>query len=165
MRIVFILLSLFFIFTATCNADEIIGSVREVSAVENTINISGVVVLVQKARIENEFDQLINLSGIAAGDYVSVEGAFAGHAQMRAMKIERRYPEQDKIKGRIESVNAAARELVIGGITIDVPENAWLVDAVGSGIRMDKIKPNYYAECTGTWAGEASFTANRINLN
>ena len=165
MRIGVVLVFISLFFTSVCAADEINGKIQVVSPKDSSITVSGVVIAAQNARIENEFDQLINLSAIVVGDYVEIDGTFTGPGQMMAMKIEKEYPKQDEIKGRIETVDTAKREMKISGITIKIPQNAWLEGHHDTRISIEQILPSYYVECKGIWTGPLEFTASKVELD
>jgi len=160
-----ILVSLLLIFISVCAADEIRGKVGSVSVSDNSIIVSGVHISAQNARIENEFDQPINLAAIVAGDYVDVDGAFTGPGQMMAMKVEKEYPKYDEINGRVDKVDPAKRELTISGITIKVPQDAWLEGHNDMRISIEQILPNYYVECDGNWTALLEFTASKVEFD
>ncbi|NQT22703.1 MAG: hypothetical protein HQ579_04595, partial [Candidatus Omnitrophica bacterium] len=126
---------------------------------------SGVKIAVQSARIENDNDMPITLNAIAVGDYLEIEGSFTGPGQMMAMKIEKQYPEQDEIKGRIESLNAADNKLIISGITVNISQDAWLEGHDDMRISIAQLAVGSYIECKGSWSGPAEFTANKIELD
>jgi len=165
MRIGVVLVFIALFFTSVCVADEINGKTQVVSPKDSSITVSGVVIAAQNARIENEFDQPINLSAIAVGDYVEIDGIFTGPGQMMAMKIEKEYPKQDEIKGRIETVDTAKREMKISGITIKIPQNAWLEGHNDMRISIEQILPNYYVDCKGIWTGPLEFTASKVEFD
>jgi len=174
MRIGVVLVFISLFFTSVCAADEINGKIQVVSPKDSSITVSGVVIAAQNARIENEFDQLINLSAIVVDDYVEIDGTFTGPGQMMAMKIEKEYPKQeiekeypkqDEIKGRIETVDTAKREMKISGITIKIPQNAWLEGHHDTRISIEQILPSYYVECKGIWTGPLEFTASKVELD
>lgn len=165
MRLGLVLVSIVLIFSSVCAADEIKGKAQIVSSKGNSITVSGIVVAAGNARIENEFDQVIDLRFIAIGDYVVIDGAFTGQGQMMAMRIKREYPKQDEIKGKIEAADIAKRELTISGITIKIPKNAWMEGPHNIPISIKQFMPNYYVACKGNWTGPKEFTAIKINLD
>ncbi len=165
MRPELVLVSMLLIFTSVCAADEIKGKAQMVSSKDGSITVSGIVVAAGNARIENEFDQVADISLIAVGDYVVIDGAFTGLGQMTAMRVKREYPEQDEIKGKIEVVDITKRELTISGITIKIPQNAWIEGPHNIPISIKQFMPNYYVECKGNWTGSKEFTAIKIDLD
>ena len=148
-----------------CGADEIKGRITAVDVATGSIDISGVKVLVQNARIENEMDMPITVADLRTGDYLDVEGSFSGAGQMMAMKIEKDYPEQDEIKGMIQSVDAAGNSLVIGGITVKIAPGAWLEGHGDMRITVGQFAAGYYVECKGAWTGQLVFTANKVEMD
>lgn len=165
MRLELVLVSILLIFTSVCAADEIKGKTQVVSPKDSSVTVSGVFIAAGNARIENEFDQPINLSAIAVGDYVEIDGAFTGPGQMMAIKIEKEYPKQDEIKGMIETVDTAKRELKISGIMIKITQNAWLEGPNDTPIAIEQLMPNYYVECKGNWTAPKEFTAIKVDLD
>lgn len=165
MRIGVVSVFILLLFASACAADEINGKTQVVSPKDSSITVSGVVIAAQNARIENEFDQPINLSAIAIGDYVEIDGVFTGLGQMMAMQIDKEYPKQDEIKGRIETIDTAKREMKISGITIKISQDAWLEGHDDMRISIEQILPNYYVDCTGIWTGPLAFTANKLDLD
>ena len=158
-------LFLFTILAVTCDADEIKGRITAVDTNAGIIDISGVKVTVQAARMEDENDMPMTFDALSAGDYLEIEGFFSGPCQMMAVKIERDYQEQDEIKGRIESVDAANNKLVISGVTVTISEAASLEGRDDMQISVSQLNVGDYIECDGSWNGTAEFLASKLELD
>lgn len=153
-----------FVFTGACLADEIRGKVNSVDKTEKTLQISGVLIKAGDAWVENEQDYPLPLGGIAPGDYVEVDGKFTGLSEMKAKKIDRKKPECGVVKGKITSIDIKKREIVIGGITIKVPADAWLEGPNHVKIPLELFAPGYKVECRGEWTGVALLTAFKVTV-
>ena len=162
--VVFLLLILAIGSTAS-NADEIKGRIQAVNGAGNAIEISGVRIVAQNARIENEMDQPIPLTALVVGDYVEVDGYLNAPGQMTAMKIEKDYSGYDEIKGRAEKVDLTNREIFISGVKVKVPQGAYLEGYGDMIITLEQIPVSAYIDCKGSWTGPKEFTANKIDLD
>jgi ribosomal protein L24 len=153
-----------FIITGACLADEIKGKVSSVDKSKKTLQISGVIIQADEAWIEDERDYPLAPSGIASGDYIEVDGKFTGSSEMKASKIDRKKPECAVIKGKVSSMDIKKREIIISGITIKVPANAWLEGPNNIRIPLELFAPGYSVECRGDWTGVCELTAFKVSV-
>ena len=160
-----IFLMMLFALTGACFADEINGKVQAVDINANIITISGIKISAQHARLENEADMPIILSAIKVGDFLEVEGAFTGNGLMTAMKIEKDYPGNDKIKGKIDKIDYNTREMIIAGVKIKVPQEARLEGPDDMIFQFAQFVPSSYVECKGGWTGPLEFHAIEVEID
>ncbi len=158
---VVVLLSVFIV-TGVCLADEIKGKVSSIDKTKKTLQISGVTILASDSWIENEQDYPLALGGITPGEYVEVEGRFTGLSEMKARKIDRKKPECGIAKGRISSIDTKKREIIISGITIKIPADAWLEGPNHVKIPLELFAPGYKVKCKGDWTGASELTAFKV---
>ena len=166
-REVFIL-SLILLISGNSYADEIRGKVSSVDAAKKTIIISGVSVLADDAWIEDERDYPLGLEGLknmGKDAYIEVSGKFTGPSEMKAKKIDQRVPECAVIEGKIASIDAAKREIVISGITVKLKKDAWLEGPGRVKIPLELFTPGYPVECRGEWTGNSEFTAFKVEVD
>jgi len=165
-RILLVVIIVLFVGAAViCDADEIKGRVTAIDVGAAIVDISGVKISVKNADMEDERDMPITLAALVAGDYLEVEGSFSGAGQMAAMDVEKSSSKQDEVKGRIESVDAAGKKLVINGITIEMQHNAIIVGHDDALILIDKLAAGNFVECKGDWSGPVKFSANKVELD
>ncbi|MDD5174087.1 MAG: DUF5666 domain-containing protein [Candidatus Omnitrophica bacterium] len=154
-----------FVFTGVCSADEIRGKVSSINVPKKALQISGVMIQAGDAWIENEEDYPLSLGNIAVGNYVEIEGKFAGLSEMKARKIDRKIPECGLIKGKIASLDPKKREIIISGIKIKVQADAWLEGPGRVKIPLELFAPGYKVTCKGEWTGASELTAFKINVD
>jgi ribosomal protein L24 len=152
------------VITGACSADEIRGKVGSVDEAKKTLRISGVAVQASDAWIENEQDYPLALGSIASGDYVEVGGKFTGPSEIKAKKIDRKIPECGLVRGKIASVDAKKREVVISGIMVKVLADAWLEGPDHVKIPIELFAPGYKVECRGDWTAESELTAFKVTV-
>lgn len=164
-RCALLLLFVLTIGTSVSNADKIKGKIQVINGAINAIEISGVCVVAQTAGIENEMEQPIKLTALAVGDHVDADGYFNAPGQMLAMRIEKDDSGYDEIKGRVENVDLATREVFISGIRIKIPQDACLEGEHNTIITLEQIPASEYIDCGGSWTGPKEFTANNVYLD
>jgi len=81
---------------------------------------------------------------------------------MNAKKIDRKQPECAVIKGKIASIDSVEREIIISGIKIKVPVDAWLEGPNRVKIPLELFAPGYAVECRGEWTGVSELTAFKL---
>jgi len=150
------------VIAGTCLADEIKGKVSFVDPSKNALQISGVMIQAADAWIENEADYPLALGSIALGDYLEVDGKFTGLSEITAKRIDRKKPECGVIKGKIASIDTEKREIVISGVTIKVPADAWLEGPNHVRIPIELFAPGYKVKCDGDWTKESELTAFKV---
>ena len=151
-----------FVVMGTCLADEIRGNVSSVDKSNMTLQISGVTIETKNTWIENEQDYPLALNDIAKGDYIEVSGKFSGLSKINARKIDRKNLECGVVKGRIASIDSKKREIIISGITVKVPGDAWLEGPNRVRIPLELFAVGYSVECRGNWTGNSELTAFKI---
>jgi hypothetical protein len=154
-----------FVFTGVCLADGIRGKVNSIDRSKKTLQISGVVIQAADAWIENEQDYPLAISKLAPGDYVEIEGKFTGSSELKAGKIDRKQPECSAIEGKIASIDSAKREIIISGIKIKVPVDAWLEGPNRVRIPLELFAPGYSVKCKGEWTGSSELTAFKVTVD
>ncbi|MDD5196260.1 MAG: DUF5666 domain-containing protein [Candidatus Omnitrophica bacterium] len=164
-RIGIIALLIAFVITGVCLADELKGKVTAVDEAQKTLQISGVVIQAADAWIENEQDYPLSLKEIAAGDYIEVDGKFTGLSEMKAKKIDRKKPESGVVKGKVTSIDIQKREIVLSGITIKLPADAWLEGPNRVKIPLELFAPGYKVQCKGDWTGPCELTAFKVSVD
>jgi hypothetical protein len=152
-----------FAITGLCPAYEIKGKVTAVDKAAKTLQISGVVIEADEAWIENEQDYPLALKDIAAGDYIEVSGKFTGLSKVKANKIDRKKPESGVVVGKITSIDAKKKEIIISGITIKVLTDAWLEGPNRVKIPLELFAPGYEVQCKGDWTGILELTAFKVS--
>lgn len=153
-----------FIIAGICFADEIKGKVTSVDKAKKTLQISGVLIQAGDAWIENEQDYPLALNSIAPGNYVEVDGKFTGLSEIKARKIDRKNPECGVIKGKISSIDTEKREIIISGITIKVPVDAWIEGPNHVKIPLGLLASGYGLESKGNWTGASELTAFKVTV-
>ncbi|MDD5085817.1 MAG: DUF5666 domain-containing protein [Candidatus Omnitrophica bacterium] len=161
-RILFVALLFVFIFAAVSSADEIKGRMQSVDAQEAMIDVAGVKINTQGAKITDRAGLSMTLRDISDDDYIDVEGYFTGPGEMKANKIYIGDAEPDRIEGKIESIDIASRQLVIGGINVKIFQYARIRDKNGIEVPFEKIAPRKSLRCDGSWTGNLEFTASII---
>ncbi|MDD2688944.1 MAG: DUF5666 domain-containing protein [Candidatus Omnitrophica bacterium] len=161
-RIGIITLLIVFTVIGVCLADKIKGNVSSVDASKKTLQISGVTIKAADAWIENEQDYPLLLKDIALGDYIEVGGKFTGLSEIKARKIDRKMPECGVVNGKIASIDAKKREIIISGITVKVPVDAWLEGPGHVRIPLELFAPGYSVQCKGEWTGISELTAFKV---
>ena len=156
------ILFLFMIPVVNCSADEIKGKVTLVDMSTNTVNISGVTVIIANSKIENKEGTPIPFNAIAVGDYLEVTGSFTGPGQITAETIEKDFAEEDCVGGRIESFNLAQKTVDISGITINVSPDVWEEDCYDIPMPLPQFDKGNYIACNGRWSGSAEFIATSV---
>jgi len=164
-RIGIIVLLIALAITGISLADEIKGEVGVIDTTAKTLQISGVVIQAAEAWIENEQDYPLALKDIKPGDYVEVDGKFIGLSEMKAKKIDRKKAECGAVKGRIESIDNQKRIIIISGIAIKVPADAWLEGPNRVKIPLELFAPGYKVECRGNWTGASELTAFKVSID
>lgn len=164
-RIGVITFLLAFIITGVCLADRVKGKVSSVDKAKKTLQISGVTIQAADAWIENEQDYPLVLNGIAAGDYIEVDGKFSGMSEIKATKIDRKKPECGVVKGKIASIDNKKREIIISGITIKVKADTWLEGPNRVRIPFELFASGYSVECRGDWTGVSELTAFKVSVD
>lgn len=164
-RVSLVILFIGFVFTGVCLADEIKGKVSSIDKAKKTLQISGVVIQTVNAWIENEQDYPLAFGSIASGDYVEVNGKFTGLSEMKARKIDRKKAECGVVKGKIASIDTKKREIIISGIKIKVPVNAWLEGPNQVRIPLELFASGYSIECRGEWTAISELTAFKVTVN
>ena len=154
-----------FVFTGVCLAGEIKGHISSIDVSKKTLQVSGVIIQAADAWIENEQDYPLAIDKLAQGDYVEVEGKFIGSSELKAGKIDRKQPECSAIKGKIASVDSAKREIIISGIKIKVPVDAWLEGPNHVRIPLELFAPGYSVKCKGEWTGTSELTAFKVTVD
>ena len=164
MKIGVVALFIALVMTGACLADEIRGKVSSVDEAKKTLQISGVAVQAADAWIENEQDYPLALGGMTAGDYVEVSGKFTGPSEIKAKKIDRKIPECGLVRGKITSIDVKKREVVVSGVVVKVPADAWLEGPDRVKIPLELFAPGYKVECRGDWTGASELTAFKITV-
>lgn len=155
-----------FLLLATANADdEIHGKITAIDAAGGAIEVSGVKIIAKNAKIENLNDAICALADLKVGDSVEVDGIFTGPGEMTASKIEQEGVVQDKVEGRLEAVDSAARTLTISGIKVKVPAGAFLEGKKDMPITLEQLTVGTRVECKGTWTGPGELTASKIEVD
>ncbi len=155
-----------FLFLSTiCIADEIKGKITAIDAAGGIIEVSGVKILAEKAKIENFDDRPYKISELKVGDIVEVEGVFSGAGEMTATEIERKVNKHDYIEGRLEKVDITARTLLVGGVTVNVLKGAKLEGDDDKDISLKDLAIGYKVECDGAWTGFQEFSAIKIEMD
>lgn len=165
MRIGMIILLIAFAITGVCLADEIKGKIETVDKEGKILRISGVLIQAADAWIENEQDYPLGISKLLPEDYVEVEGKFIGSSEMKARKIDRKNPECGVVQGKIASIDTKKREIIISGITIKVPADAWLEGPNRVKIPLELFAPDYSVQCKGEWTGPSELTAFKVSVD
>ncbi|MBM3249301.1 MAG: hypothetical protein FJZ09_00435 [Candidatus Omnitrophica bacterium] len=155
------LLTLLF-FVAVAAADELKGKIQAVDAEAATIDVFGVQVNARAAEIKNDADKAVNLSALAVGDRVGIEGAFTDKARMSARKIAEDFSGYDEIKGKITSADAVAGEIIISGVKVKVRPDTWLEGPQDLRVAFEELRPSVYAGCEGVFTGALEFNAKKI---
>ena len=151
-----------FVIAGTCLADEIKGKVSSVDSSKKALQISGVTIKAADAWIENEQDYPLALGNIASGDYIEVDGKLTGLSEMKARKIDKKKPECGVIEGKIASIDAKRREIIISGITVKLSADAWLEGPNHVRIPIELFAPGYKVQCRGDWTGASELTAFKV---
>lgn len=161
-------LSLTLLIAGDSYADEIRGKVSSVDTAKKTVVISGVSILADDAWIEDERDYPLTLEvlkNMGKDAYIEVSGKFTGPSEMKAKKIDQRVPECAVIEGKIASIDAAKKEIVISGIIVKVKKDAWLEGPGRVKIPLELFTPGYPVECRGEWTGNSEFTAFKVAVD
>ena len=146
--------------------DEIQGKIESVDAGNGIVVVSGVKIAAKTARIEIRDDTPGTLSELKEGNAIEAEGSFTGIGEFTARKIEVEGYVDDKLEGSIEAVDTKARTITISGITVNVPESAYLEDDNGDKpITLEELTAGTRADCKGQWTGPKEFTAVKIEIN
>jgi hypothetical protein len=164
LRIGILVFLIAFAATGVSSAYEIKGKVTAVDKAAKTLQISGVAIEAAEAWIENEQDYPLTLNDIVAGDYVEVSGKFTDLSKVKASKIDRKKPESGVVKGKIGSIDAQKRIIMISGITIKVPADAWLEGPNRVKIPLELFAPGYKVQCKGDWTGLSELTAFKVSV-
>jgi ribosomal protein L24 len=151
-----------FLAVEMCSADEIKGKVSAVNKKKKTVQISGVAIQAADAWIENEQDYPLAFDSLTVGDYIEVEGKFIGLSEIKARKIDRKKPECGFVDGKIASIDTKKRKIIVNGITIKVPANAWLEGPNQVKIPIELFAPGYKVKCKGDWTGVSELTAFKV---
>jgi len=123
----------------SAHADDIKGKMESIDVPAANVYISGVEIYARNATVVNEEDTAIDLTALEVGDYLEVEGAFAGPGKFRAGEIKKGGLGQDEIEGRVKVVNAQSNKLIIKGVTVKVSDKAELRDDDGEKITLRDI--------------------------
>ena len=164
-KICIVVLLVAFVFGGVCLADEIKGKVTSIDKSKKILEISGVIIYTADTWIEDEQDYPLTINQIEPGDYVEVDGKFIGSAELKAKKIEKKQPQCAAIDGKITSINYVKREIIINGIKIKVPVDAWLEGPNNVKIPLKLFAPGYPVDCKGGWTGHSELTAFKITVN
>ena len=164
MRIGLLAFLIAFAITGVCSAYEIKGEVTAVNKAAKTLQISGVSIESSEAWIENEQDYPLTLNDIAVGNYIEVSGRFTGLSKLKANKIDRKKPESGVVKGKIASIDAKKRKIIISGITVEVPAGTWLEGPNRVKIPLELFAPGYEVQCKGDWTGVSELTAFKVSI-
>ncbi len=148
-----------------CFADEVKGKITVVDLGGNIIEVSGVRVASQTAQIEDEMDRRIDLGGLKVGDYVEIDGFFTEPGLLSASSIEKKLAGIDKLKGTISRVDSEGRQLLIGGVTVIVPNTALIEGEEDVRIPLQQLRANYIVKCEGTWTGPRELTAVKVETD
>lgn len=162
MRIGLLAFLIAFVITGVCSAYEIKGEVTAVNKAAKTLQISGVSIESSEAWIENEQDYPLAFDSLTVGDYIEVEGKFIGLSEIKARKIDRKKPECGFVDGKIASIDTKKRKIIVNGITIKVPANAWLEGPNQVKIPIELFAPGYKVKCKGDWTGVSELTAFKV---
>lgn len=159
-----IFISFIFLLTSTAisSADEIKGRIQSRDTEHAIIEVAGLKINTDGAKITDRAGLSMSLKDIFSDDYADVEGYFTGPAEMKANKIYIGDAEPDRIEGKVESVDIANRYLVIGGITVKIFQYARIRDKNGVEVPLEKLAPNKKLRCDGSWTGDLEFTASII---
>jgi len=149
---------------ASAQAGELKGCLDGVNAENCTLTMSGITIFTQDALFRNQLDQPVPFAALNAGDFVVIDGDFAGQGQFSAKRIQLDYYGKDVIKGLIESVNLNDHSVYIAGVKVQVTSATWLDDSDDMMIDFIQLVPGSNVRCTGHWTGSLQFTADRIEL-
>lgn len=163
MKILVICAALVSLFAVPCSADDIIGVADSVDEANRMIRVSGIAVSAINAKITDQMDQPVRLPEVG-GKPVKVIGYFTGPGAMAAMRVSVSYAGTAEIRGRVQRVDAASRELSIGGVRVKVPPQAWIEGYYDTIITLDQVALSYDVLCTGVWTDILEFTARKVEM-
>jgi hypothetical protein len=162
MKVFLICILTLLVSSAVGNADELKGKIQAVDAEARTVEVFGVKVNAQTAEVRNDAEKAVNLSALAAGDRVEIEGTFTDKAEMSAKKIVKDFSGYDEIRGKIESADAAAGEITISGVKVKVKPDTWLEGPQDLRVAFEELRPSVSARCEGVFTGTLEFSAKKI---
>jgi hypothetical protein len=140
------------------------GRVSSLDPGAGRLELSGVRVVISNAVILTETDTVLRVGDLKTGDRVDIRGAFVAPGVLAATRVQRTLRDSDRLQGRNERTDAAARTLAVGGITIKVPVNARIEDAGAHALPLEQCATNQVLICTGAWTGTNEFTASAITI-
>jgi len=161
-RICIVVVFIVFVFTGVCLADGISGKITSVDKTKKTLQISGVLVQARDAWVQNDREYPVALGSLVPGDYIEVTGMFTGASEIKASNIEQDEPECGIVIGKIASIGAKKREIIINGIVIKVTAETWLEGPSHVRIPLELFAPGYSVECRGEWTGSGELTAFKV---
>lgn len=164
--VLFLMVCLLIINAGGVFADELKGKITSVDAATNIVNVSGVLIDVSKAKIENEDNRPIKITDLAAGVLIEVDGTFTGGGKMTASRVEKDNEEADEIRGKIEKIDKEAKVVYIGGIALKIePDSKIEGEDDDKPITFDQLVPGTLVEAEGKWTGDKIFTVKTLEID
>lgn len=126
---------------------EVEGSVESTDSVASTVTVMGITALVDtRTRIRDDRDDvaMFNLSSIEAGDFIELRLTEESDGSYRALRLERGETTTEvKLNAPIESIDLAAGQVVLLGVTVDVSAiNSEILGLLQVGVQLE-IKGSY----------------------
>ena len=169
MTMLFLMVGLLTINAAGVSADELRGKISSVDAAANIVNVSGVLIDVSKAKIENEDNRPIKITDLSSGVLIEVDGTFTGEGKMKASRIEKNINEPnepDEIRGKVEKIDKDAKIVYIGGIALKIQADSKIEgDDDDKPLTFDQLTPGTLVEAEGKWSGDKVFIVKKIEID
>jgi hypothetical protein len=163
MRMLSICLTALFVAAAVHADDYLSGKIDAIDAEKGTLVVSGVTIMAQDAGVKG-LVMCSKLSRLKTGNKVGVTGRFTGPLQMRADRVKKIFFANYEIFATLDKIDAKAGILQLSGITVMVPEGAWIEDAQGTRTTMDTLAKGQRLEVDGNWTAPCELTASRVEI-
>jgi len=136
---------------------EVEGSVEATDSAASTVTVMGVTALVDtRTRIRDDRDDvaMFNLNSIEAGDFVELRLTEESDGSYRVLRLERGDTTTEvKLNAPIESIDLAAGQVVLLGVTVDV--------SAISSVTLGLLQVGVQLEIKGSYDGSL-FTATEL---
>ena len=163
MKMLSICLTVLFVAAAVHADDYLSGKIDAIDAEKGTLVVSGVTVTAQDGAVKG-LVMCSKLSRLKAGNKVGVKGTFAGPLAMRADRVKKMFFANYEIFATLDKLDANARLLQLSGITVIVPEGAWIEDAHGKRTTMNTLTKGQRLEVDGIWTAPGKLRAARVEI-
>lgn len=140
------------------------GEATQVDAANGTLVVGGVTIDAKNAVVKNPMQKKINLSDIAAGQRVDVDGEFNADGTFIAATVELDYGKQAELEAGIDNVDAMARSYKVGSISVIAAPGCEIEvkdDAFGA---FDPQAIGRKIKAEGRWSGDKQFSATKVEI-